>query len=92
MVIERLIVAEPFAVMIFRRLWVRYDGQPVLGANLIGDTPDNPVRAYRVLKLIRAVQRSRIKNYMIMDMFFIYVRRHDESVAPFREPHGQLVP
>ena len=61
-------------------LRVLYDGQPVLYTYLVAQSAECFAGAEKVPELFCVVKRRRIKNYMIMTMFSIYMSGDDETV------------
>ena len=45
-----------------------------------------------ILELTGAIQRSRVENYVVMNMRPVNMRRNDKGVIAFQEAHGKLSP
>ena len=72
--------AAPFVVAQPVFLWILHHGQPVLGADQVGQPADSAVAADEVLELPRTVQCRGVPIDVVMDMLFVGVGADEESV------------
>ena len=84
------LVAQPLVVALSVGLGILYNGQPVLNANGVAQTPDSFRAAPKVAELPVTVQIDRTPNDMIMDMGFVDVSADDKGVFALGEPLGKL--
>ena len=80
------LIAQPLVVAFSVWLWVLDNGQPVLDAEGIAQTPDGFGAAPKVAELPVTVQVDRTPNDMIMDMGLVNVGTDDTSVPLLNDP------
>ena len=84
------LIAQPLVVAFSVWLWVLDNGQPVLDAEGVAQTPDSFCAAPKIAELPVTVQVDRTPNDMIMDMGFVNVSADDEGVFALGESLGKL--
>ena len=72
--------AAPFVVAQPVFLRILYHGQPVLGADQVGQPADSAVAADEVLELFRTVQRRGVPVDVVVNVLFVGVGADEKSV------------
>ena len=72
--------AAPFVVAQPVFLRILHHGQPVLGADQVGQPADGAVAADEVLELSRTVQRRGVPIDVVVNVLFVGVGADEESV------------
>ena len=83
--------AAPFVVAQPVFLWILHHGQPVLGADQVGQSADSAVAADEVLKLPRTVQRRGVPVDVVVDVLFVGVGTDDKGMVALREAPGKFI-
>ena len=84
------LIAQPLVVTFAVGLWVLDNGQSILDAEGIAQTPDSFCAAPKVAKLPVTVQVDRTPNDMIMDMGLVNVGTDDKGVFSLGKPLGKF--
>ena len=72
--------AAPFVVAQPVFLWILHHGQPVLGADQVGQPADSAVAPDEVLELPRTVQRRGVPVDVVVNVLFVCVGADEKSV------------
>ena len=84
------LIAQPLVVTLAVGLWVLDNGQSVLNAEGVAQTPDGLCAAPKVAELPVTVQVDRTPNDMIMDMGFVNVGADNKGVLSFGKSLGKF--
>ena len=83
--------AAPFVVAQPVFLWILHHGQPVLGADQVGQPADSAVAPDEVLELPRTVQCRGVPVDVVMNVLFVGVGADEKSVPALQEAFGKFV-
>ena len=76
---ELVVTAAPFVVAQPVFLWILHHGQPVLGADQVGQPADGAVAPDEVIELPRTVQRRGVPVDVVVNVLFVGVGANEEK-------------